>query len=67
MDFYSILVFYFILTGTIAGIGTASMRSDSDIQIYYLVIGFLFGWITFPIKFIRGFIKVYKEVQKRND
>ena len=63
MDFHLILIIYFVVTGTVAAIGTASMRNDTDIQVYYFVMGFLFGWITIPIKFVIGFIKTYKEVK----
>ena len=64
MDFHLILIIYFTVTGTMAAIGTASMRSDTDIQVYYFVMGFLFGWITVPIKFVKGFIKTYKEIEE---
>lgn len=61
----TVFLIYFIATGTWAGIYSGATRYDTDEQIYYFVIGFLTGWFTIPIKFVKGFIKVYKESSKK--
>ena len=60
----SLFIIYFMITGIIAGNYAAATQNDSDKAVFYFTICFLTGWITFPIKFVKGFRKTYVNVEK---
>ena len=56
-----VLTIYFMATGLGYGLAKAFNTYDDEKAIAYFVLGTLSGWLIFPIKMIKGFVKIIKE------